>query len=75
MSNVAAGNPANLSKESKETIDAVIKFYGDKSGAWLSDLTHRERPWLDAREGLAEGERGNVEITHAAMADYYGSLK
>lgn len=64
----------DLDENEKETIDAVLSYYGDKSSQWLSDLTHREDPWRDARIGLSDGERGNVEITHGAMADYYGNL-
>jgi uncharacterized phage-associated protein len=63
-----------LKVDEKETIDAVLNYYGDKSSQWLSDLTHREDPWRDARNGTADGERSNVEITHGAMADYYGNL-
>jgi len=40
----------------------------------LSALTHQEDPWLDARRSLHPGERGNQEITLAAMAEYYGGL-
>lgn len=68
------GNPDNLSRSQRETIDAVIGYYGDKSSQWLSNLTHREDPWVDARAGMAPTERGAQEITHAAMAEYYGSL-
>ena len=68
------GNPQNLRSFERESVDAVLKFYGDKTPFWLSELTHREQPWLDARRGLAPGERGQTEITHAAMAEYYGSL-
>ncbi len=68
------GNPYNLNDMQAETVDSVLEFYGDKSSQWLSDLTHREDPWLDARRGLVPGERGNQEITHAALAEYYGSL-
>ena len=60
--------------EQKKTIDAVLKGYGKKSSFELSELTHREAPWKDAREGLEPGERGNREITHSAMAEYYSSL-
>lgn len=69
------GNPEQLSETQRETVDAVLKFYGDKSSQWLSDLTHREEPWREARRGLAPGERGNHEISHAAMAEYYGGLE
>lgn len=68
------GNPDNLDFTAKETIDAVIKYYGDKTAQWLSDLTHKEQPWLAAREGLLPGERGTNEITIASMAEYYSSL-
>ena len=69
------GDPRNLTKDELETIDAVCRAYGNKSSQWLSDLTHMEAPWRDARNGLALGERGNAEITHAALAEYYGNLQ
>lgn len=71
---IAQGNADHLAKDARETVDAVLSHYGDKSSQWLSDLTHQEDPWINARRGLPEGERSNVEITHGAMADYYGNL-
>jgi uncharacterized phage-associated protein len=68
------GKISNLAPSERGTIDSVLGFYGKKSGHWLSELSHRERPWREAREGLAPGERGEREITWGAMADYYGSL-
>lgn len=68
------GDPSKISGEAKKTIDSVLKFYGDKTGQWLSELTHKERPWRDARKGLADDERCDKEITPAALAEYYGSL-
>ena len=71
------GDPDNLAKYHKETVDVVLEGYGDKSPQWLSELTHQEAPWLNAREraGLTIGERGNSEITLDDIAEYYGSLK
>lgn len=68
------GNPDNLDKSSVETIDAVLSYYGNKTSQWLSELTHSENPWKDARCGLAPGERGDNIISHAAMQEYYESL-
>lgn len=68
------GNFSNLNEDQKETIDAVLEFYGAKTANWLSDLTHREDPWRNARRGLSDGERGNAEISHASMSEYYGNL-
>lgn len=68
------GDSDALTPAQCDTIDGVLRAYGDKSSQWLSDLTHSEDPWRDARAGIPLGERGNVEIEHAAMAEYYGSL-
>jgi uncharacterized phage-associated protein len=68
------GNPENLTTDQVETIDAVLRYYGKKSSQWLSDLTHMESPWMDAREGLEPGERGETEITQASIAEYYTAL-
>lgn len=68
------GKPEALSKREKETVDAILGFYGDKTSQWLSELTHQEPPWKEARKGLLPGTRGQAEITHATMAEYYGSL-
>ena len=74
VSNLPKGDAAALSGPERETVDSVLKFYGDKEGQWLSDLTHREDPWKNAREGLTPGEYGDKEISHAALAEYYRSL-
>lgn len=68
------GEPCRLDENQKDSVDVVLDFYGAKSAQWLSDLTHRERPWREARQGLGDGERGSVEITHAALAEYYSGL-
>jgi len=68
------GKPEKLSVADSTTVDAIIKFYGDKSPQWLSDLTHMEDPWLRARRGVAPGAASKNEITVESMAEYYGSL-
>ena len=72
--NFPGGNPKNLTKDEADTVDVVLEYYGNKSAQYLSDLTHAESPWKDARKGLAAGERGENEITTAAMEEYYGGL-
>lgn len=68
------GDPSRLSQKQKNTIKGVLKYYGDKSSQWLSDLTHMEDPWKNARKGLSPADRGNREITLASMNEYYSSL-
>ena len=68
------GDHESLTPEQMETVDGILAFYGDKTSQWLSDLTHSEDPWRDARKGLAPGQWGRRTISHAAMGEYYGSL-
>jgi uncharacterized phage-associated protein len=74
IASATIGHRESLNPTEKESVDAVLKFYGPKTGFYLSQLTHREKPWTDARKGLAPGDPGYNEITHSAMAEYYGSL-
>jgi uncharacterized phage-associated protein len=71
---IDGGDGRKLKVQQRATIDGVLEFYGDKTSQWLSDLTHEEEPWKQARHGLAPGERGNTVITHQAMMEYYSSL-
>jgi len=74
ISALEKGNTDNLKLEEKETIDAVLQAYGDKPAQWISDLTHMEQPWNDARKGIPLGENCENEITQASLAEYYSSL-
>lgn len=69
------GDADALDEKAKATVLGVLKFYGDKTAQYLSDLTHAERPWRDAREGIPPGENSKNEITTAALDEYYSSLK
>jgi uncharacterized phage-associated protein len=68
------GDPGALTAVEKETVDGVLAYYGDKTSQYLSELTHLEDPWKDARAGLPAGVRGSVEISHASMAEYCEGL-
>lgn len=64
----------NLTDGQKSTIDSVLEYYGDWEPQELSGLTHRERPWLDARKGLDFGDPCDEIIDKEAMQQYYGGL-
>ena len=74
VSSLQKGNIDNLKPEEIETIDAVLNAYVDKPAQWLSDLTHMENPWNEARRGIALGQNCENEITLASMCEYYSSL-
>lgn len=74
LSSLPKGNRAKLNEYQVETINSVLEHYGDKDSQWLSDLTHEEDPWKEARHGLAPGQRGDRVIDHASMCEYYSAL-
>jgi uncharacterized phage-associated protein len=71
-----AGRIGNLGTVGKKTIDAIIDYYGGRSSQWLSDLTHLERPWIEAREraGAIPGQKCEEEISLHTMYDYYSGI-
>ena len=70
------GASCNLSTQDRMVVDGVLRTYGNKPAQWLVQLSHMESPWKDARASACAGpgERSDVEITHAAMAEYYSGL-
>jgi uncharacterized phage-associated protein len=65
------GDSSRLADAERARIDGVLAFYGNMSARYLSDRTHRERPWIEAR---AHGERHGHEsptITPAAIRAFY----
>lgn len=68
------GNSSVLTADQKETIDSVLKYYGDKDAIWLSQLTHMEDPWIKSREGVPSGVKCHNIVTKESMAKYYDTL-
>ena len=69
-----SGNPDALTADGKETVDAVLDAYGSLSGQQLSDKTHHERPWLEARGDTKPGEPCRMPLSLDTMQDYFGGL-
>lgn len=66
----------NLDANQSDTVDRVLSFYGSRDPHWLSQLTHMEDPWKNARTRSVSSDldRSSEEITHASMFEYYSSL-
>ena len=45
-----------LKSEEEAILNLVIEYFGKYSGKVLEEFTHKELPWLKAREGLAQNE-------------------
>ena len=74
VSEILIGNIDNLNSQQRETIDAVLGFYGDKPAQWLIDLSHSEMPWQITRKDIKENEFCNREIPIETIAEYYSSI-
>jgi len=70
-----SGNPTAVSPEQRDVIDRVLNFYGEMSGQQLSQLSHEEAPWREARQGCGPNELVSPEIPHDRIAAYYANLK
>ncbi|WP_255396205.1 Panacea domain-containing protein [Kocuria sp. CNJ-770] len=68
------GDAGALTPEERETVDAVLEHYGDLTGQTLSDMTHEERPWKEARGDLPLGARCQTQLSLDTMQDYFGDL-
>lgn len=68
------GGEGDLTENQKDTITTVLNHYGSHDAQWLSQLTHMEDPWMEARKGVPSGFGCDHVITKESMAMYYGGL-
>lgn len=71
---VETGSADGLTEEEQDFIRAVWEIYRPYSALSLSDMTHAEAPWKNARGSLSREASSNRVITHAAMREYFSSL-
>ena len=64
---------SSLGHTEQASIDAVLSVFGDYDGNTLSDITHQESPWIDARKGVGEGERCSNVISKESIKSFYSS--
>jgi len=74
ISELGPGDSGHCDNNQRATIEVVWDHYSKKTAQYLSELTHQERPWKEARGTLQPGERGSNVITLESMAEYYGGL-
>ena len=65
------GDSSTLTDDERSVIDNVCAAMGHATGAELSERTHRESPWLDARDDRKPSEPSDTVITQDAMHSYY----
>lgn len=60
--------------EDKEFLDDIWNLYGRYDAKYLENLTHKEKPWKEARGNLPEGVYCDRVLNEKTMIDYYGRL-
>jgi uncharacterized phage-associated protein len=68
------GDADRLTEDERATVDGVLDGYGQLSGQELSDKTHMERPWVEARNGLPLGAPSSQMLSLDTMQDYFAGL-
>ncbi|QRN86046.1 SocA family protein [Clostridia bacterium] len=68
------GPQPKIVDEDIELLESVWETYGDQTGNSLEALSHSEPPWIEARRGLEEFERGNHYINLKTIKEYYSSI-
>ena len=67
------GEAAKLDADEADSVDVILDAYGQFTAHQLSEMTHREDPWINAREGLTDGARSSRPITVGEMVEYYSA--
>ena len=63
--------PPKLAPEVVEHLEGVVDAYGRYDGAALSTMTHRERPWLSARDGVPDTSNSDATISKDSMGRFF----
>jgi uncharacterized phage-associated protein len=69
------GSPEDLSTEDRELVDNIVDTYGGLSGWRLRNLTHQEKPWIDAWDKARQGKVLRVPIDPETTGDFYRGMR
>jgi uncharacterized phage-associated protein len=70
------GRSSALTGNERESVDLVLEAYGDLSAHQLSEMTHREPPWLKAREraGAEPMDRSRERLRDEEIFEFFDAL-
>jgi len=64
-----------LDPDEERHVEYVWSFYSGYSASALRKMTHDERPWVDARGDVPEGDPSDEEITQESMRAFFVEQK
>ncbi|MEZ6062231.1 MAG: DUF4065 domain-containing protein [Planctomycetaceae bacterium] len=59
------------SDDDRDFIRAVWNRYRTYSAWALRNMSHSERPWLEARQGLRPDEQSDRPVSHASLTEFF----
>lgn len=65
--------PPELDARSDQFLEEVVEVYLDKDAYTMELMSHREDPWILARNGCADNERCTNTISEESMRTYFKS--
>ena len=65
---------SELTTRELSLLDAVIDVFGSYSGTVLSNITHNELPWLEARGSLLPEDRSTTVIKQETIESYFRAV-
>lgn len=70
------GNPDVLDADEKESVDLVLRGYGDFSAHQLSAMTHAAGPWVAARRRAGAGplDSSTERLTDQEIFEFFDAL-
>lgn len=70
------GDPGALDHGERESVDLVLRSYGKLTAHQLSEMTHREGPWVKARQraNVAPMERSDENLRTEDIFEYFDAL-
>ncbi|MBM6816837.1 DUF4065 domain-containing protein [Olsenella uli] len=64
---------AGLGERERRIVGRTLSVLGHLDGNELSELTHREAPWVEARGGCGNADRCSSVITNESIRSFYSS--
>lgn len=65
---------AGLDLPFQDYINSVLAVYAPEQAWTLADMTHKEPPWINARQGLKRNEESNNLIPMSSLKDHFEAM-
>jgi len=65
--------PPIFKGEAKDILEEVFDVYNEHSASYLENLTHQEKPWVEARKGVKPFEISTNPISTETMKSFFKS--